>query len=287
MASNPKNRHLSNSYLDTKYIACITETHLKNTDPFKLNGFNIYRTDRNSTHSSGGVAILIKKNIKHYQSTLSNITNIEATAIIISTERHDIKIISAYNPPNKKILQEDISLLFQGMPTILLGDLNSKHQTWGCQKTNPNGNKLHKFTSEQRIIISPPAEPTFQRSGRLTDILDIALISNLPIDLHHVVLNELDSDHVPVISTLNEQIKAKNPIPKLINAPINWEAFRKNLDEKLNNHKRYSDPDDINKSIVHLTDTIKIAVTQAQIKKHTTTLQPTNSLPNAVQNLIK
>lgn len=140
-------------------IACITETHLKNTDLFKINGFNIYRTDRNSTHSSGGVAILIKKNIKHYQSTLCNITNIEATAIIVSTERHDIKIISVYNPPNKKILQEDKSLLFQGMPTILLGDLNSKHQTWGCQKTNPNGNKLHKFTSEQGIIISPPAEP--------------------------------------------------------------------------------------------------------------------------------
>lgn len=148
------------------------------------------------------------------------------------------------------------------MPTILLGDL-----TWGCQKTNPNGNKLLKFTSEQRIIISPPAEPTFLRSGRLPDILDIALISNLPIDLHHVVLNELDFDHVPVISTLNEQIKAKNPIPKLINASINWEAFRKNLDEKLNNKKRYSDLDDINKSIEHVTDTIKIAVTQAQIKK--------------------
>ena len=173
------------------------------------------------------------------------------------------------------------------MPTILLGDLNSKHQTWGCQKTNPNGSKLHKFASEQRIIISPPAEPTFHRSGRLPDILDIALISNLPINLHHVVLNELDSDHVPVISTLNEQIKDKNPIPKLINAPINWEAFRKNLDEKLNNQKRYSDLEDINKSIEHLTDTIKIAVTQAQNKKHTASPQSTNPLPNAVQKLIK
>lgn len=49
------------------HIACTTETHLKNTDPFKINGFNIYRTDRNSTHSSGGVAVLIKKNIKHHQ----------------------------------------------------------------------------------------------------------------------------------------------------------------------------------------------------------------------------
>lgn len=48
-------------------VACITETHLKNTDTFRINGFNVYRTDRDSTHSSGGVAILIKK--------ISNITN--------------------------------------------------------------------------------------------------------------------------------------------------------------------------------------------------------------------
>jgi hypothetical protein len=29
--------------------------------------------------------------------------NIEVTTIIISTENYEIKIISAYNPPNKKI----------------------------------------------------------------------------------------------------------------------------------------------------------------------------------------
>jgi endonuclease/exonuclease/phosphatase family metal-dependent hydrolase len=73
------------------------------------------------------------------------------------------------------ILNEDISQLFQGIPTILLGDLNSKHQTWGCQKTNQNGNKLLNFTSEKRIIISPPAEPTFQHSGRQPDLLMLPL----------------------------------------------------------------------------------------------------------------
>jgi len=209
---------------------------------------------------------LIKKNIKHHQSTLPKTINIEATSIIISTEKLEIKIISVYNPPNKKILREDISQLFQGMLTILLGDLISKHQIWGCQKTKPNGNKLLNFTCEQGIIISPPTEPTFQRSGKLPDILYIVLISNLPIDLHHQILNKLNSDHVPVISTLNEQIIVKNPITKQINAPINWDAFRKNLDDKLNNQKRYRDLDNINKSIEHITDTIKISVTQAQTK---------------------
>lgn len=110
---------------------------------------------------------------------------------------------------------------------ILIDDLNSKHQTWGCLKTNQNGNKLLKIISEQRIIISPPPSPTFQRPIRQPDILDIALIYNLPINLHHQVLNELDSDHVPVILTMNNQIKINHPIPKLINAPIKWKPSEK------------------------------------------------------------
>lgn len=41
-------------------IACITETHLNVTDTFKIIGYKIYRNYRKYTHSSGGVAILIK-----------------------------------------------------------------------------------------------------------------------------------------------------------------------------------------------------------------------------------
>jgi hypothetical protein len=65
---------------------------------------------------------------------------------------------------------------------------------------------------------------------------------------------------------MNNQIKINHPIPKLMNAPIIWEAFRKNLDKNLNNQKQYQNIDDINKSIEHITEAIKIAVIQAQIK---------------------
>ncbi|KAL4125739.1 hypothetical protein QTP88_009979 [Uroleucon formosanum] len=182
-------------------IACITETHLKNTETFKINGYNIYRKDRDTIHSSDGVAILIKRTIKHHQLTNPELINIEAISIIVSTDKFEIKIISTYNPPNKKIQRDDIYVLFKENPTILLGDLNSKNEIWGCLKTNPNGNKLFKFTSELRIIISPPSKPTFHRTGRQPDILDIALVSNLTTQLYHQFANELDSDHVSVITT--------------------------------------------------------------------------------------
>lgn len=119
--------------------------------------------------------------------------------------------------------------------------------------------------------------------------MDIALISNLPIDLHHLVLDELDSDHVPVISTLYEQTKSNHKIQKLINAPIIWEAFRENLDKNLNNHKRYQNIDDITKSIERITETTKTSITHAQIKpkKHIKVKHSDDSLPLYVQNLIK
>ncbi|KAE9525833.1 hypothetical protein AGLY_014059, partial [Aphis glycines] len=63
MVLNPKNLHLLNFYnID---IACVTETHLKNTETFKINGYKIYRKDRDTIHSSRGVAILVKRIIKH------------------------------------------------------------------------------------------------------------------------------------------------------------------------------------------------------------------------------
>ena len=90
-------------------ITCITEKHLINNEPFKIAGYNIYRKDRNTTHSSEVVAILIKKSIKHHQSSTTEIINIEATTITVPIDKHDTKIISAYNLPNKQIRKDDIS----------------------------------------------------------------------------------------------------------------------------------------------------------------------------------
>ncbi|KAL4091248.1 hypothetical protein QTP88_025970 [Uroleucon formosanum] len=215
-------------------IACLTETHLKNTETFKINGYNIYRRDRDTIHSFGGVAILIKRIIKHHQLITSELTNLEATSIMVSTDKFEIKIISAYNPPNKKIQRDDINELFKDNPTILLGDLNSKNEIWGCQKNNPN--------------------------GRQPDILDIALVSNLKAQLYHQVANELDSDHVPVITNLYEQMELTPQTPKLINRPINWDIFEENLNKNLSMNRSHKNNKEIDTNIQHLTETIKNAI---------------------------
>lgn len=167
---------------------------------------------------------------------------------------------SVYNPTNKKIQNSDLPKLFKNTPTILLGNLNSKNKIWGCKKTNPNGQKLYEYTSDLNIMVFPPPCPTFYRTGVTPDILDIALISNLPTNLYHKVLNDLDSDHVPVLTTLRIQAETNPPVPKLINRSIKWEIFKENIDKILKPNRKYSNTNDINSGIIHLTESIKSTI---------------------------
>lgn len=181
------------------------------------------------------------------------------------------------------------NVLFNENPTILLGDLNSKNEIWGCLKTNPNGNKLFQFTSELRIIISPPSKPTFHRTGRQPDILDIALVSNLTTQLYHQVANELDSDHVPVITTLYEQMELIPQTLKLINRPINWDIFRENLNKNLILNRSHKNNNEIDTNIQHLTELIKNAIKSALAPENPkkSNSRENSSLPLHIQHLIK
>jgi len=49
-------------------------------------------------------------------------------------------------------------------------------------------------------MVSSPSCPTYYHTGITPDILDIILISNFPSYLYHKVLNELNSDHTPVLT---------------------------------------------------------------------------------------
>jgi len=269
-------------------IAGITETHLKDSETFKIPGYEIYRNDRKHTHSSGGVAILIKKNLKHNPIILPPKIQMEAVAINLVTDKHDLRVISSYNPPNKKIQNSDLPKLFNNTPTILLGDLNSKNTIWGCKKTNPNGHKLYEYMSDLNILVSPPPGPTFYRTGVTPDILDIMLISNFPTNLYHKVLNELDSDHVPVLTSLKIQAEANPPIQKLINRLIKWEIFKENIDKILKPYRKYTNTNDINSGIIHLTESIKSAIDLALAPpKNKKPHMNSTPIPSHIQNLIK
>lgn len=145
-------------------VACISETHLIPVENFKIPGYNIIRNDRNAPFASGGVLILVKKSLKYHEIILPQLINLEATAVNLTMRNNKkIKIIAAYQPPSKRIMEEDITTIFrENTPTLLLGDLNSKNTVWECRATNPNGQRLQKIISTYASIkIATPTDPTY------------------------------------------------------------------------------------------------------------------------------
>jgi len=162
-------------------IACITETHLSNIDKIKFAGYNVYRADRNSpARSMGGIAILVRKNVKHHHIPIPDLQSLEAIGVLIHINNSSILIFSTYQPPSCIMHISDYERVMNlNNNVILAGDLNLKHTNWGCRVVNPNGNKLQKYISDTACTISAPSKPTYfpYDNYRLPDILNILLIN--------------------------------------------------------------------------------------------------------------
>ena len=157
-------------------VACISETHLIADDKFKIPGFKVYRKDR--LNRAGGVALLIKNDIKHYELLLPATVNLEVVGIKILLDNSELRIISTYKRPSIRLPEDELKSLFDGSPTLMIGDLNAKNVIWGCRQTNRNGEKLLEFASNNGLMIAAPDDFTYFPTQRrfAPDILDIVLI---------------------------------------------------------------------------------------------------------------
>jgi hypothetical protein len=156
-------------------IIALSELCLKPSSSIFCPGYAIYRKDRISTSkiAAGGVALCIKRTITHEQIHIDT-NNIETTAINLHTRTHSLRIISAYISPTQKLLNTDLQAIFPtNTPTIVFGDLNSKHTLFGCRKTNLKGKQLHKYTVKNDITVNSPLQPTHVHTDGTHDTLDI------------------------------------------------------------------------------------------------------------------
>lgn len=116
---------------------------------------------------------------------------------------------------------------------MLLGDINAKNTIWGCRANNTAGTVLYNITNLHHISIASPKEHTYMpfRHDHESDILDIVLLKNFTIPIHQEVYMELDSDHLPVVTTLIEPPQVISCPPRLIRGKVNWDMFREIMDK--------------------------------------------------------
>ncbi|KAL4120096.1 hypothetical protein QTP88_012832 [Uroleucon formosanum] len=244
---------------------------------------------------AGGVAIIIRNNIKHNQlPIISDLRSLEVIAISLTINNKLITFISAYQSPSKPMYTKDYETIFsKNNNIILLGDLNSKHSNWGCTSTNSRGRKLQEYINTNSGVISAPPSPTYFPNDlhRQPDILDIVLLKGISVNITQVVLPELDSDHNPVKIILSTDTNARlPPRNKLINGKPNWCLFSNLITDNLQIPIKINSKSTADQAISHLTETITMAAqncTESSQKRPTHTHTTSYSLPKKILILIQ
>ncbi|GLV33479.1 hypothetical protein CBL_05044, partial [Carabus blaptoides fortunei] len=205
------------------------ETHLEPYMNSKIRNYILYRKDR--AGAKGGTAIYVKGNLDHSETALPPLQHLEANAVVLNTASlGPIQIVSAYQQPTKNILPTDFdAILSSPLPTIIAGDLNAKSPAWNSRVTNARGRALLQYASAQGVTVTGPVEPTyFSAAEYRPDVLDIALLRGIASTHTVYAVNELSSDHIPVILELAGTQSINTSTQR---SRVNWKVFTTHLED--------------------------------------------------------
>ena len=225
----------------------LNETKLDNNNKreFELTNYNIELKNRN--RRGGGVAILIKKNLKYSLINDLNVFNYEIIGIKVKLVNTYINVISLYLPPDNQKNKNDNQLtselfnkLEQLKPFILIGDLNCHSTSWNCRKTSTKGRILNDYLENFNLNILNNSKYThYADNSSNGSVIDLMIISSDLSDKFNkftVHPNDMLSDHLPISCTFNLKTKhIRNPYTIYIKK-TNWDTYKIELDKELNNY---------------------------------------------------
>lgn len=260
------------------HVCLISETLLNHSISIKHRDFYCYRNDR-IQNRGGGVAVLIRKNIEHTLLPPLNTFHIENIGVKIRMSNGSfINIYSCYFPGGnagrdnvkKQQFKSDLRKFYtNGGQFILGGDFNSRHNLWGCQRSNCWGNLLFEKLDSDNFRILYPSENTYipSDSRRRASTLDFYLTNTENILTSPIAINDLGSDHLPVKITINNEISSvQRSFYDFKKA--NWPRFasfiKRNLEIDNNNHNTV---EDVDSAIMTFNNTLSAAVNYSVPKK--------------------
>lgn len=279
------------------HICLLSETWLNKNITIKNKEFYCYRKDRNNTNG-GGVAILIRKNIKHEIIPNVNTDVIENIGLKVFTTSGDyIKIYACYfpggsagpeNTKKRKFCSDIRKLSCNNSKYLLGGDFNGRHSLWGCRRSNCWGNLLFERLDSNNLQILYPNDYTYipSNSSKQPSTLDIFL-TNIATNLSPVtVINALGSDHLPIKISLNYSCNLiENSYLDFKNA--NWMSYGNFLKNNLPsiNLNTISCNEQIDTMVNNFTNIVTEAINQNVPRKTVKTHRST--LPTHILDMIK
>ena len=237
-------------------VVLVCETFLKGADSFSLPNFVAYRNDR-TRGPGGGTMILIRRNIPHYEVPCPPLGTVEATTLIARLGGEEMLLAAVYNSPSLHLNVNDLeNLLRIKSPAILAGDLNAKSPAWHSRVGNARGTALEDYALHRGLAVVAPVDPThFCRTS--SDVLDVAILSDVTSGHELWSLPELDSDHNPVLLSLHDL--ERNIIPPLRpSRKVDWEKFTDKVESLLDTSVGVlSTPEDVDGAVGAMTATVK------------------------------
>lgn len=219
------------------HIASLNETHLNENHKTYFKNYLIYRNDRQDSRG-GGVAIVVRRNVKHRLLNIINTGGIENISIETEINNKKILVFSAYSPKYKNSFANDIIKLTSfNEDFVILGDFNAKHSSWHCINSNTAGNVLFNLEQTNNFLIYYPNSPTFYpyQSNRTNSIIDLVL-SNSTINISVDVLEyDIPSDHRPIICTIGNSTTISNNLETRYYdyKHTDWNAFRNIINRRI------------------------------------------------------
>ncbi|GFX32990.1 RNA-directed DNA polymerase from mobile element jockey [Trichonephila clavipes] len=145
-----------------------------------------------------------------------------------------INIVSAYvrRRVGHSFPVEDFKKIFNsGSNCIIAGDYNAAHVSWHNAKSTRFGQVLHRLIRDLRgaKLVAPQTATHLQPRQRFGSVIDLAVFKHIPFNHSVRVVNDLSSDHYPVILEINL-------ITSIIKNPeqlsTNWFNFKFALNKK-------------------------------------------------------
>ena len=162
-------------------LLLLNETKLRDTEPPRIRGFKAaaYRNRQAGRNAGGGVAIYAADNLR-CKDISPDMDDIAAIEVALGANEK-LAVVSYYVPPpsNGPDATTLDPILLAYPACLIVGDLNSKHQFFGCRSTDRAGEELFNMIENNDMLILNDHDQTTYYDARSSsnEILDYAIAS--------------------------------------------------------------------------------------------------------------
>lgn len=189
--------------------------------------YELFHIDRpqEGNRPYGDTAVYVKWSVKDSLAKIPNFNTIEATSIVLdfSSIPH-LLFVDIYKIPsrNQRLLEKNLSNLTIPFSNFLFaGDFNAHHFSWGSRRSHL---LVLKFAGGEIKFMQKLLHPLF--SPVIITSINYAIICNSPFPHTIQSVNNLSSDHLPVVIRFDVDNYLLN-IPEIFS--INWDNLSHTL----------------------------------------------------------